>query len=96
MTIPKLKQRFSVLWFFNGFNELSLGFHLSLNAKNIEIHLPGGFLRVGMQTADKLFVATSSYKVRLENSKPLDLPEKVKERVNKLLSPYIAKEYLLK
>lgn len=34
-------------WHFVGWDCLSLGFHISLGAPNIELHLPFGFFRVG-------------------------------------------------
>lgn len=48
---PIFKQGLQVHWHFVGWGHLSLGFHVCLdkNRRNIEIHLPFGFLRIGQQ-----------------------------------------------
>jgi len=36
-------------YWFNGFTHLSLGLHIYWPAPNVEVHLPGGFLRIGVR-----------------------------------------------
>lgn len=39
--------RFVCCWWHNRWYHLSLGFHICLAKPNIEVHLPGGFIRIG-------------------------------------------------
>lgn len=43
-----MKKRFCCYFYFVGWSNISLGFHISTAMPNIEIHLPFGFVRVGM------------------------------------------------
>ena len=45
----KRRRRFVAYFYFAGWDCLSLGFHVSLLAPNIELHVPFGFIRVGWQ-----------------------------------------------
>lgn len=40
-------ERFVAYWWFVGWWAISFGFHVSLLDRNMEIHLPFGFLRIG-------------------------------------------------
>lgn len=40
-------QRYVAYWWFVGWWALSLGAHVSLKHRNLEVHLPFGFFRVG-------------------------------------------------
>ena len=41
--------KFICYFFFSGFQFISLGVHLSLKPLNFEIHLPFGFIRIGLE-----------------------------------------------
>ena len=47
-----LKRRFIFYWWFVGWSCLSLGIHTDLKIPNIEIHIPFGFIRLGMEIYD--------------------------------------------
>lgn len=59
----KKDRPFVCYFYFTGWWDISLGFHISLEMKNIEIHLPFGFIRIGYEsmydyyTQDELFEA---------------------------------------
>lgn len=44
------KRQFVAYWHFNGFDNISFGLSINLHLPNLEIHLPFGFIRFGMQT----------------------------------------------
>jgi len=60
-------QRFAILFHFISFNEISIGLHISLKAKNIEIHIPFGFLRIGMQSQVNLFNLCTAERINQNN-----------------------------
>jgi len=43
-------------FWFVGWGSISLGVHVSLSARNIEIHLPFGFVRVGRRSDPGRFI----------------------------------------
>jgi len=45
-----MPRKFVAYFFCTGWDHFSLGFHVSFSQPNIEIHLPGGFLRLGCET----------------------------------------------
>lgn len=62
-------ERFSISFHFLGFTEIQLGLHVSFKAKNIEIHLPFSYVRIGKQNAAKLLEFSSIKSVRDEYEK---------------------------
>lgn len=42
-----MNKMFVAYYYFNGLDNLNLGFHVSLSQPNIEIHIPFGFFRIG-------------------------------------------------
>jgi len=44
----QIKKQFVLYWHFTGWDCISLGVHVCLSLPNFEIHLPFGFIRVGM------------------------------------------------
>ena len=56
-------KQFIAYYYINGFDNLSLGFHISLSMPNIEIHVPFGFIRIGWE--NKMQHSTSAD--RLDN-----------------------------
>ena len=43
-----MRKRFVAYYYFNGwFNLLNIGLNICLTQPSIEIHLPGGFIRIG-------------------------------------------------
>ena len=42
-----IEKPFDCYFWFGGWDSISLGLHFSFKAKNIEIHLPFGFIRFG-------------------------------------------------
>lgn len=47
---PEYVKPFVAYYYFVGWDCLSLGFHLCLSEPNVEIHLPFGFVRIGLNT----------------------------------------------
>jgi hypothetical protein len=45
---PKKDRKFGISFSWFGFYAIQLGFHISLAMKNIEIHLPFCFIRIGL------------------------------------------------
>jgi hypothetical protein len=43
------KGRWMAGFYFNGFQNVQLGFHVNLRIPNFEIHVPFGFCRIGMK-----------------------------------------------
>ena len=43
--------RWCCIFWFSGWDSISLGLHLCLSAPNIEIHIPFGFIRIGWHAA---------------------------------------------
>jgi len=43
-------ERFVAYWFFTGWTQISFGINISLEGPNIEIHIPFGFVRLGIPT----------------------------------------------
>jgi hypothetical protein len=46
----KRKKRFVCYFYFQGSRYVSLGFHLDLGTPNIELHIPFGFIRIGLSS----------------------------------------------
>lgn len=44
----KKQKEFVAYYYFVGWSHISLGFHICLAKPNIEIHLPFGFVRIGV------------------------------------------------
>ena len=42
------KRRFVMYFFFVGWDCISFGFHICVSLPNIEIHLPFGFIKIGL------------------------------------------------
>jgi len=53
-------ERFVAYWFFTGWTQISFGINISLEGPNIELHLPFGFIRVGIPTAIRRYTGTFS------------------------------------
>jgi hypothetical protein len=49
-----LAYRYSCYFYFIGWWNWSLGFHINPSIPNIEIHLPFGFIRIGRETYVKV------------------------------------------
>jgi len=47
------RKGFVLFFFFQGWWAIQLGFHLDLQAPNIEIHIPFGFIRIGWDVVRK-------------------------------------------
>jgi len=47
--MTKDKKKFVAYLYINGFDNLSLGFHICLSLPNFEIHIPFGFIRIGWE-----------------------------------------------
>ena len=43
-------KRLEAYYYFNGFTNLSLGLHVNWMIPNIEVHLPFGFIRIGVRS----------------------------------------------
>lgn len=43
-----VKKRFVCFYHFIQFSHINLGLHIDLSLPNIEVHLPFGFIRIGM------------------------------------------------
>ncbi len=43
----RIERKFVCYYYFVGWSNFSLGFHLSTYCPNIELHLPFGFIRIG-------------------------------------------------
>ena len=48
--IPAKNRKFVCYWWFVGWESISLGLHIDFLMKNIEIHLPFGFIRIGLES----------------------------------------------
>lgn len=55
--IKKLAENrpFVCYFFFVGWGAISLGLHIGLMEKNIEIHLPFGFIRIGYESIYEIY-----------------------------------------
>jgi len=49
----ELERRFIAFFWFVGWDCISLGFHICISKPNIEIHIPFGFIRIGMQNCSE-------------------------------------------
>lgn len=68
MMPDEMYKKFVCLWHFVGWELISIGISIDLNSPNIEIHLPFGFIRIGMEKRYRKFKPTfmESYLFSLE------------------------------
>jgi hypothetical protein len=61
---------FKINFHYISFSHISLGFHIDLSSPNIEIHIPSGFIRIGITYSEskKIFEFTSSKRLREKNN----------------------------
>ena len=62
-------KRFAFMLHYLSLSDISLGLHISLDEKNIEIHLPFCYIRIGWQSEWKLFNYTSYHRIIKTNNK---------------------------
>ena len=64
-------RQFKILYHFVGFHNIMFGISIDLSLPNFEIHLPGGFIRIGICEVleiGNVLEFSSLYKVEMENS----------------------------
>jgi len=56
--VPIIKEQY-ISWHFVGWWAISLGIHFSLKHKNIEVHLPFGFIKIDFRKKSEIYCDVS-------------------------------------
>ena len=52
--VTGVRRVFVFYYYFQSWNYISFGFHIDIATPNIEIHLPFGFIRIGLEIVTKV------------------------------------------